>query len=192
MKLGHRPSVRRPRTRAVRRRTHAVRRRPRVGDAYESATGIGEPSLAGRASPVTDRASPDYEARRRGKPNPWRVAMVTLVVGLLSGCASQEIDNPFRPDANRATQIAISVENQGFNDARVYAVSVGGVQLLGQVPGKATRNFTLQWSRLDDLRLRMDFLAGDTYRSNAIDVAPGDRVELLIPNDPRGAFLRRR
>lgn len=107
-------------------------------------------------------------------------------------CAPRQVDNPFRPDAAQQSEIGISIENQGFNDARIYAVSVAGLQLLGQVPGKGTRSFTLRWTRLDDLRLRMDFLAGETYQSNSVDAAPGDRVELVIPIDPRGAFLRRR
>lgn len=110
---------------------------------------------------------------------------------VLSACATADIGNPFteRPEAN---ELSVMVENQGFDDARIYAVSLAGVQLLGPVPGKTTRTFSLGWRRLDDLRLRMDFLAGDTFDSNSIDVAPGDRVELVIPIDPRGAFLRRR
>jgi len=127
---------------------------------------------------------------------PARISFLAIA-GLLSpalasvlSCGGREVPNPFRRSAN-ADEISISIENQGFNDARIYVVSVGGVQLLGQVPGKGNRSFTLAWRRLDDLRLRMDFLAGDTYDSNAVDAAPGDRLRLVIPLDPRSAFLRR-
>jgi len=123
-----------------------------------------------------------------------RQVLPALLAGLpfLTACSVAQAENPFDPRRQASSEIGISIENQSFNDCRIHAISVSGTRLVGQVPGKATRNFTIPWRRLDDLRLRMDFLAGDTYNTNAIDVAPGDRVELVIPVDPRGAFLRRR
>ena len=120
------------------------------------------------------------------------LSFIIAVPLVWAGCATNEAANPFRPGGARAEEIRIEIENQGFNDVRIYAISVAGNQLLGQVPGKANRNFTLPWRRLDDLRLRMDFLAGDTHDSNMVDAAPGDQLRLVIPIDPRGAFLRRR
>ena len=121
-----------------------------------------------------------------------RLSFIVSVPLVWAGCATNEAANPFRPGGVTPENIRIEIENQGFNDVRIYAVSVAGNQLLGQVPGKATRNFTLRWQRLDDVRLRMDFLAGDTHDSNVVDAAPGDQLRLVIPIDPRGAFLRRR
>jgi hypothetical protein len=64
--------------------------------------------------------------------------------------------------------------------------------LLGQVGGNAQRTFQVDWRGLDEIRVRMEFLAGADYETNRVDVSPGEQIYLMIPSEPRNAYLRRR
>jgi len=120
-----------------------------------------------------------------------RTAALIAVVGA-SACGGG-LRNPFGSRSGTAVgEIRLFVENQNFNDLRIYALTTRGPQAMGQVGGNSTRNFTLDWRQLEELRFRLEFLAGRQYRTNAVNVAPGDRLELIVPANPANAYLRRR
>ena len=62
---------------------------------------------------------------------------------------------------------------------------------LGVVSGNGRESFTVAWPTVDDLRIRIDLLAGDEILTNRISVGPGDTVYLTIANPLYRSLLRR-
>ena len=114
-----------------------------------------------------------------------------LVVVLVAGCGgSRNLTNPFDAGAATAQSIRINVENNNFNEATVRAVS-RTERRLGVVPGNGRESFTLNWPTVDDLRIRIDILAGDRYTTNRVSVSPGETAYLTIQNPVYRSLLRR-
>ncbi|MDH5589647.1 MAG: hypothetical protein OEZ65_10160 [Gemmatimonadota bacterium] len=127
-----------------------------------------------------------WERERRG----WVGALLTGAV-LVWGCATVG-KNPFSGSGSGPTEIRIYVENRNFNDVRIYALATGGPRPLGVVGGNTRGEFRMEWTRLDEIRMRMEFLAGRTFTSNAVNVSPGDRLELYVEEVESRSLLRRR
>ncbi|MBT7126023.1 MAG: hypothetical protein HN899_12750 [Gemmatimonadales bacterium] len=117
---------------------------------------------------------------------------VLIVLAVLSGCGSRSSEDPFNGQRSAPSQIRINVDNQNFNDVRLFSLTTRGRMLLGQVGGNAQRTFQVDWRGLDEIRVRMEFLAGADYETNRVDVSPGEQIYLMIPSEPRNAYLRRR
>jgi hypothetical protein len=115
-------------------------------------------------------------------------AALLLVAG--SGCATAARD-PFGGGDSATSQIRVYVENRGFSDVRVYARTSRGQELLGQLGGNAHLNVDLPWRELDQIGFRIEVVAGRTYTTEAVAVSAGQRVELIIPDDPARAIVRR-
>ncbi len=115
-------------------------------------------------------------------------AVLALVVG--SGCATVARD-PFVEPGSDTSQIRVYVENRGFTDVRVYARSSHGQQLLGQVGGNTHVTVDLAWREVDQISFRIEVVAGRTYTTGSIALSAGQRVELIIPDDPSQALVRR-
>ena len=119
-----------------------------------------------------------------------RVFLLALVV-TVAGCAgAAEVSNPFERGGAASRSIQIDVVNNNFNEATVRAVS-RMERRLGIVPGNGRESFTLAWPTVDDLRIRIDVLAGDRFTTNRVSVAAGDRVHLTIANPLYRSILRR-
>jgi hypothetical protein len=124
--------------------------------------------------------------------NRGAVAVLMVLVTTLTACGGQASPSPFSRGRGGQTSIQIHVDNQNFSDMTLLAVTIRGRHPLGRVGGSTQRTFSLDWRRLDEIRIRMEVLAGDEYQTNPVNAAPGDRLELTIQRDPRNAFLRRR
>lgn len=98
--------------------------------------------------------------------------------------------NPFAPPGTDETAVTVWVENRGFNEFRLYALSSRGAQSLGVVGGNTQRTLQLAWRQLDQLSFRLEVLAGRSYTTHTVTVSPGDRVELVVPSNPAGAQVR--
>lgn len=124
-----------------------------------------------------------------------RTVRFCLTVFVLAGVAacggSRFLPNPFA-GGRGATEFQLVVDNQNFNDVRLYVESIRGRQTVGSVSGNSRRTFKVEWPALDELRLRLEFLASRTVETNRVQVAPGDRLELFIPQNANNAVLRRR
>ncbi len=119
-----------------------------------------------------------------------RLLPAALLVVAGTACAPA-VRNPFEgPDAP-GSQIHVYVENRGFSDLRVYARSSHGSDFIGQVGGNSHLTVTLSWRQLDQISFRLEVVAGRTYTTEALPVQPGQRVELIVPDDPANAILRR-
>ena len=120
-----------------------------------------------------------------------RFLAMALAAMALVGCAGAvEAPNPFDGGSAAARSIRINVVNNNFNEATLRAVS-RTERRLGIVPGNGRETFTLAWPTVDDLRIRIDVLAGDDILTNRISVGPGDTVYLTIANPLYRSLLRR-
>jgi len=115
---------------------------------------------------------------------------VLLAVGLGATACAGTARNPFAAPGTAETELFVQVENQGFNDLRLYAISSRGSQSLGSVQGNTMRRLTLEWRQMELLSFRMEVLAGRSYTTHTVSASPGDRVYLTIPSDPSGAYVR--
>lgn len=105
------------------------------------------------------------------------------------GCAPAA-RNPFAEINPSETRISIFAENRGFNDIRLYALTARGSESLGTVGGNSQRRINLEWRQLDQISFRIEVLAGRRYNTMAVSVQPGDRVQLVIPDDPNQAYIQ--
>ena len=78
-----------------------------------------------------------------------------------------------------AREVTIEVENQDFNDARIYLVEFGRRTRLGTVPGNSTRVFRFH-SVPQQVRFRIDFIGGGEFTTTGIEVSPGDELMLTV------------
>jgi hypothetical protein len=113
-----------------------------------------------------------------------------LAAALVAASCGGTARNPFAAPGTAETQILVQVENQGFNDLRLYAISSRGSQSMGSVQGNSIRRIALDWRQMDQLSFRLEVLAGRTYTTHTVTASPGDRLYLIIPNDPSGAYVR--
>lgn len=119
-----------------------------------------------------------------------RYVWIPLLVAA-SACSQAEVRDPFEGGGTAAsTSIRIEVANNNFNEATVRAVG-RTERRLGTVPGNGQESFRLQWPAVDDLRIRIDILAGDRYTTNRVTVSPGETVFLTIENPIYRSLLRR-
>ena len=87
-----------------------------------------------------------------------------------------------RAPAVSAPQVSITVENQNFKDAEVYAVWTDGQRYhLGLSTGNTTKTYTTEYRNSGDLSVEVDFIAGGDYLSEPIMVNPNEEVHITIP-----------
>ena len=116
---------------------------------------------------------------------------LTLALLALSACGGRA-KNPFDSSPAAQSVLVVYVENRGFNDVRVYAVSARGAESIGTVVGNTSHRVNLNWRQFDQISFRIEVLAGRTYNTHAVPASPGDRIELIIPSDPSNAIIRPR
>lgn len=122
-----------------------------------------------------------------------RLGLALMLALLVQGCGgSRDTPSPFGRRQQQATEIQLNVDNRSFNDVRLYVESMRGRKTVGSVSGNSRKTFSIEWSGLDELSIRMEFLAAGNYRTNIVNASPGDRLDLVIPDNPRNARLRRR
>lgn len=120
----------------------------------------------------------------------WTCLVAAVVA--VAGCSTsrRDLSNPFEGGNAAAQSIRINVENNNFNEATVRAVA-RIERRLGVVSGNGRESFTLNWPTVDDLRIRIDILAGDRFTTNRVSVGPGETVYLQIANPVYRSLLRR-
>ena len=112
-----------------------------------------------------------------------RIALLGLVLsGAAFGC-SRSRTAPFTSQAD--ARINIEVINYGFDDITLHALWSGKRVRLGRVSGTQTGNFMLPWDWTDQLRIRIDVLAGGECTTRGIWTDPGDHILLEIQSHLR-------
>jgi hypothetical protein len=110
-----------------------------------------------------------------------RAALVGLValVGCVSGGGEAVQEDPFT-DARSAQDVLLTVQNNEFLDANIYALWNGMRQRVGTVTGKTSHTFRMEW-RSEFLRLEVEFVgSNDGYTSELIGVSRGDHLDFVI------------
>lgn len=111
-----------------------------------------------------------------------RATLVGIVVLASAACSvvrpNTESPSPFVEQ--RETTIQITVDNQDFRDATLWANWNGTKQRVGMVTGKTTETFTTPW-RDFQVRLEVDFIGGGTMPSrDPILVSAGEHIDFII------------
>jgi len=100
---------------------------------------------------------------------------------ILAACAGRSPDTGPEP----AGEAMVQVENQGFSDMVIYAISGGQRVRLGLVTGNSTKRFTVPrylTGGAGPIRFLADPIGGNrTPVSEEMSVQPGDLVTLTIP-----------
>lgn len=121
---------------------------------------------------------------------PVLAGALALLLGV-AACATTS-RNPFAPANTAETQVLVFVENRGFADVRIQALSSRGARSLGTVGGNTQERLALEWRQLDQLSFRLEVLAGRTYTTQSVMASPGDHVEVIIPNNAGNTIVRLR
>jgi len=105
-----------------------------------------------------------------------------LLIGFtLSGCAMLPRGERPAPDAvSNNEPVLLEVNNQNFQDARIYVIWDGFRERAGLVNGNTRQTLRLQ-SRDGQLRVEVDFVAGGGYVTDPIQVWRGETIQLIIP-----------
>lgn len=117
-------------------------------------------------------------------------ALLFVTALLIAGCSANRIQNPFEGGSATGRQIRVHVENRDFNEATLYSVS-RNPRRIGTVTGKGSATFPLGWTNTNDLRIRIQVLAGGEYTTNRVSVSPGEEVYLVIAQPLYRSMLRK-
>lgn len=103
------------------------------------------------------------------------------MVVVLTACAGRTQDTAVEPEG----PAVVEVENQGFTDMVIYAISGGQRVRLGMATGNSTKTFTVPrylTAGAGPIRFLADPIGGNrTPVSEEMSVRPGDVVTLTIP-----------
>jgi hypothetical protein len=112
----------------------------------------------------------------------WAGMALTL---LMTACASAPARSPFGGGGGGGGggHVRVYVQNLGFSDVRVYAVTPQGNLDLGIVQTTQTRTFAVPWNQMAVLSFNLDFTTDGQYSTRAVGVSPGQTVEVDIPAD---------
>lgn len=114
-----------------------------------------------------------------------------LAVWAASACAgTTQPSNPFDSRGSGAESVRVNVINNNFNEATLRAL-YRTERRLGVVSGNGRQSFDLVWVGVNDLRIRIDILAGDSFTTNRVSVSPGETVFLTIERPLHRSWLRR-
>ena len=112
----------------------------------------------------------------------WIFAMMALLTGT-GACAT----GGSRPNASRLpSSYAVTVVNDNWLDAVVYAVRGSARVRLGVVGGLGTTNLRIPATLITDgtVRMLVDPIGSTrTYTSDSIVVTPGQRIELTVSSN---------
>ncbi len=104
---------------------------------------------------------------------------LVAVAGCVHGGGEVAQEDPFA-GARGAQDVLLTVQNNDFLDANVYALWNGMRQRVGTVTGKTSRTLRMEW-RSEFLRLEVEFVgSNDGYTSELIGVSRGDHLDFVI------------
>lgn len=111
----------------------------------------------------------------------WTGLIGAIALSGLGGCYGRQPG----PSVDPTQATTVRVDNQAFNDMKVYVVSEGQDIRIGTATGHAETVFTIPPKlvrTLVELRFRADPIGGQHEPvSQGITVRPGDQVLLQIP-----------
>jgi hypothetical protein len=114
----------------------------------------------------------------------WEVVfrrITQLSVALFLGCGGGgPLQDPLEPVEKFGSVVQLTVQNNDFKDAAVYARWSGfGRRRVGMVTGKTSDTFTFDW-QADRIRIEAEFIAGGNFTTDEIEVSGGDHLDVVI------------
>ena len=101
---------------------------------------------------------------------------------LLLGCSRNSRPAPLFGAARGSGSIMVTIQNNDFKDAVIYANWSGSMRhRVGLAIGKTSKTFTMEW-QTEVVQLTADFIAGGTFNFEPIGVLEGDHLDLIIMN----------
>ena len=108
--------------------------------------------------------------------------VVLLSASLLLGCSRSSRPAPMFRAASGSGSVMVTIQNNDFKDATIYANWAGTTRRRGGLSvGKTTQTFDLEW-KSEIVQFEADFIAGRTFTFDPINVREGDHLELIIMN----------
>lgn len=106
---------------------------------------------------------------------------LALIVG---GCAAGPPGtptqrDPFESAAQGTDDVLLTVQNNDFRDASIYAIWNGVRRRVGSVTGMTSETFRMTW-RSEEIQLAIDFVGGGGYTSERVPVTQGDHLDFVI------------
>ena len=131
-----------------------------------------------RSGRAVGMPGPPARAWRRGS-TVGRIAAFGIVVAGV-GCAGggEEFRSPSIGQEDGT--LTIEVVNRGFEELTIHALWLGRTRRLGNVGGTRTAQFVLPWAWTDELRLRIEVLAGSECLTRPIFASPGDHIYMEV------------
>jgi hypothetical protein len=108
---------------------------------------------------------------------PLAAVLVLATAACAGGSAAPRPDPLVGPAPE---EVLLTVENNDFRDASIFAYWSGVRQRVGEVTGKTSRTFRMTW-RHERVQLGIDFVGGGRLRTGSIDVLQGDHLNFVIP-----------
>jgi hypothetical protein len=127
--------------------------------------------------------------------DPRAAAVLMLgLVALLLGCAGKSENGDTEVEPSRAdAEVALEVENHGWNDIVIYLVRGGAADRLGMVGSVNTKTFVFPYRKLgigSDVRLRAYPIGGPrSFTSENLLVQPGQWIKWTLESDLTRSFL---
>jgi hypothetical protein len=116
--------------------------------------------------------------RKRTVARP-RMLFIALALAA-AGCATS--GRPVADEGGVTQDVEVTVENQNFQDAVVYAIwGAGPRDRLGMVTGNTTETFTAEVQAGGDMRIEVDLIAGNNVVTESRGVFRGDDIRVVIP-----------
>lgn len=116
--------------------------------------------------------------------SPNRVAFGVFILSatLCLGCARGSRSGTMLGKAIGYGSIEVTVQNDDFKDATIYANWAGRARKrVGMVTGKTSQTFTVAWQS-EAVQFDAEFVAGGTVAFEPIDVWEGEHLNLVIMN----------
>jgi len=108
-----------------------------------------------------------------------RLTLCAVVVWFVAACAGRAVPAAFG-DVDHDAVVTITVQNDDYSDATIYANWHGVRRRVGMVIGKTTETFVTPW-RDYEVVLEVDFVGGGGLRAAAeFSVNPGDHLDFVI------------
>ncbi len=89
--------------------------------------------------------------------------------------------NPFTDPGGSDGEVRVSVDNQNFNDASIYARRGGERIRLGDVTGKTRGTFSVRWDFTLTMEFEVSLIGGGGCVTRPLSVAAGEDVWLRVP-----------
>lgn len=110
-----------------------------------------------------------------------RFFAAALLCAALTGCLNRRHDLAPMMGRGRQEPVRLTVQNNRFEDATIYAQWRGAKKhRIGLATGGTqSTTFEFPWVS-DEVTFQVDFVAAEGYWVDPIDVLPGDHLDLVI------------